>query len=70
MRKARLEYIMDAKGLLNKIVATDAYTGEHLVDVLWDPTDDHTEENLGSFIEWADRMIRRLGYEAKVQAPV
>lgn len=70
MKKARLEYVMDAKGHLNKIIATDEATGKHLVDVLWDPTDDHTEENLENFIEWAERMLGRLGYEAEVQAPV
>ena len=70
MKKAKLDYIMDAKGHLNKIVAHDEATGKHLVDVLWDPTDDHTEENLEGFIEWAGRMLTRLGYEAEVQAPV
>ena len=70
MKKAKLDYIMDAKGCLNKIVAHDEATGKHLVDVLWDPTDDHTEENLENFIDWAERMLKRLGYEAEVQAPV
>jgi len=70
MKKAKLDYIMDAKGHLNKIIAHDEATGKHLVDVLWDPTDDHTEENLEGFIEWAGRMLTRLGYEAEVQAPV
>jgi hypothetical protein len=70
MKKATLEYVMDAKGHLNKIVARDEATGEHLVDVLWDPTDDFTPENLENFVEWAGRMLTRLGYEAEVQAPV
>jgi hypothetical protein len=63
MRKAKLEYVMDAKGCLNKIVAHDEATGKHLVDVLWDPTDDHTEENLAEFEVWAKRMLKRLQFE-------
>jgi hypothetical protein len=63
MKKARLEYVMDARGELQKIVATDAVTGKHLVDVLWDPTDEHTEENLAEFEVWAKRMLKRLQFE-------
>lgn len=64
MKKARLEYMMDAKGHLNKIIATDEATGRHLVDVLWAPVDEHTPENIAEFNEWAERMLKRLEYEA------
>lgn len=46
-------------GDLTKVEVIDADTGEHIVDVLWDPHDEQTPENRQEFRRWVDRIIKR-----------
>jgi hypothetical protein len=46
-------------GDLTKVEVIDADTGEHIVDVLWDPHDKQTPENRQEFRRYVDRVIKR-----------
>lgn len=54
--------ILDDQGGISKIEVT-LENGEHLFDVLWDPTEEQNEKNQTDFREWAKLMIKRNGHE-------
>lgn len=37
--------------------------GSFEIEAVWDPEDEHTEENLIKFREWATRLLKQKGYE-------
>lgn len=54
--------VYDKDGNIIKIEFNSA-DGSHIVDALWDPTDEQTSENRIKFREWAYRWIEQKGYE-------
>lgn len=63
-RAAKLSEIYDDEGNLTKIVAENASTGEHILDILWDPRDNQDPETLEDFRGWAGRIMRSKGFES------
>jgi hypothetical protein len=54
--------VFDDRGNLKVIEVTDAETGEHVADFLWDRRDEQTPENRTKFREWVQMWIdQRLG---------
>jgi hypothetical protein len=37
--------------------------GEHVIDIVWDDTEEQTSENRVAFREFAYRMLKQKGYE-------
>lgn len=62
MKKASLTEVFNSNGGMSKIIATDAETGEHIIDALWDPHDQQTEENRYEFRKWVNTMLARKGF--------
>lgn len=50
--------VYDKEGNLVKIEVNDR-SGEHIVDFLWDPTDEQTSENRTKFREWAYKFLEQ-----------
>lgn len=42
-------------------IQASATSGEHQLDILWDPTDEDTPENRAAFRKWAITMLNRKG---------
>lgn len=57
--------IYDGGGNLTRI-EFQSENGEHIMDALWDPTDEQTSENRTAFRKWAYNFIKRKGYEVKL----
>ena len=62
MKRAIPVDVYDKDGSLIKIEFNDG-SGEHIVDAIWDPTDEQTSENRVKFREWAYRFIETKEYE-------
>jgi hypothetical protein len=54
--------VYDKDGNLTKIEFQDA-DGAHVIDAVWDPSDEQTSENRVEFRNWAYKMIKRKDYE-------
>ena len=54
--------VYDKEGNLTMIEFQDA-TGEHVLDVVWDPQDEQTSEKRVEFRNWAYRMMEQKDYE-------
>jgi hypothetical protein len=50
--------VHDKDGNLLRIEVTECDTGNHVMDMLWDPRDEQTQENREDFRKWANRIIR------------
>jgi hypothetical protein len=61
MKKTIPTDVYDKDGNLMKIEFCDG-EGEHIVDVVWDPTDEQTSENRTKFRKWAYTMLEQKGY--------
>ena len=53
--------VYDKEGNLTKIEFSDG-EGEHIVDVVWDETEEQTSENRTKFRKWAYTMLEQKGY--------
>lgn len=60
-RMVRLTEVFDDQGKMVKIVAEEADTGRHVLDVLWDPHDDQDQETRDEFRQWAIVSLARKG---------
>lgn len=56
--------IYNKDGELVKIEFTTP-SGEHIIDAMWDVSEEQTSENRVKFREWAYRMIKQKDYEVK-----
>jgi hypothetical protein len=56
--------IYNKDGQLVKIEFTTP-SGEHIIDAMWDASEEQTSENRVKFREWAYRMIKQKDYEVK-----
>ena len=56
--------IYNKEGELVKIEFTTP-SGEHIIDAMWDVSEEQTSENRVKFREWAYRMIKQKDYEVK-----
>jgi len=56
--------IYNKDGQLVKIEFTTP-SGEHIIDAMWDVSEEQTSENRVKFREWAYRMIKQKDYEVK-----
>ena len=63
-KQVRLTEVFDESGNMLKIIADDVQTGEHIIDILWDPNDNQDEKTRDSFRQWASTMLVRKGYES------
>lgn len=55
--------VHDENGNLLHIEITEFGTGKHLVDVLWDPHDEQTQERREDFRRWVSRVLRSRNLE-------
>ena len=63
MKRAIPIDVYDSDGNMTKIEVNDA-SGEHLLDFVWDPSDDQTSENRVKFREWVYNFLKQnKGYE-------
>ena len=53
----------DDHGNLTKIIANEAYTGDHVLDAHWDPHDEQTPEKRAEFRTWVNTMLIRKGHD-------
>lgn len=60
-RPVRLTEVFDDRGRMLKIVAEEAETGRHVLDVLWDPNDDQDQSSRDEFRQWAIVSLKRKG---------
>jgi hypothetical protein len=61
-RRVRLTEVFTPDGKMVKIVAEEAETGRHVLDVLWDPNDDQDPQLRDEFRQWAIVSLARKGY--------
>lgn len=54
--------VYDKDGNLSKIEVQGA-DGEHVIDIVWDPSDEQTSENRILFRKFAYRVLEQKGYE-------
>ena len=54
--------VYDAEGNMTKIVAQDS-NGEHILDFVWDESDEQTSENRVLFRKFVYRLLEQKGYE-------
>lgn len=54
--------VYNAEGNMVKIEVRDS-NGDHVIDVVWDDTDEQTSENRVLFRQFAYRMLEQKGYE-------
>ena len=63
MKKAIPIDVYDSEGNMTKIEVQDG-NGEHVLDFLWDPTDEQTSENRIKFREWVYKFLEQnKGYK-------
>lgn len=58
-RYVRLTEVFNDDGKMVKIVAEEAETGRHVLDVLWDPRDEQDEDTRKEFRQWAIVSLAR-----------
>jgi hypothetical protein len=63
MSKVIQKEVHDEAGNIVRIEAVYKDTGEHVLDILWDPNDEQTAENRDEFRKWANRILRSKGLE-------
>ena len=56
--------VYDADGALLRIEGINS-AGDTVVDVVWDPLDEQTNDKRVEFRKWAYRMLNQMGYEVK-----
>ena len=56
--------VYDDAGNLLRIEIHEQETGKHVVDVLWDPHDEQTQENREDFRKWVGRVLRSKELES------
>ena len=61
MKKTIPVDVYDKDGNMLRIEFSDG-EGEHIVDVVWDETEDQTSENRTKFRKWAYTMLEQKGY--------
>lgn len=61
--KAIQREVFDDAGNLVRIEAVRQDNGQHILDIVWDPTDEQTEAKRQEFRLWASKMIRRKNFE-------
>lgn len=54
--------VYDADGNMTKIEA-QSENGDHIIDIVWDDTDEQTSENRVLFRKFAYRILEQKGYE-------
>lgn len=54
--------VYDKDGNMIRIEFADG-KGEHILDAVWDPTDEQTSDNRTAFRKWAYNFMRNKGYE-------
>jgi len=64
MKKAIPVDVYDRDGNLMRI-EFNTTSGDHIIDAIWDPTDEQTSENRSKFREWAYKWIEQKEYEVK-----
>jgi hypothetical protein len=64
MLKAIPVDVYDKDGNLTKIEFTDQ-SGDHIIDAVWDSTDEQSSENRINFREWAYKWIEQKGYKVQ-----
>ena len=62
MKRAIPVDVYNKDGEMVKIEFNDA-NGEHVMDAVWDPTDEQTSENRVTFRKWAYNHVRKQGWE-------
>lgn len=61
MSKVIQKEVHDDGGNIIRIEAVHQDTGEHVLDILWDPNDEQTAEKREEFRKWANRILRSKG---------
>lgn len=61
MSKVIQKEVHDDGGNIIRIEAVYQDTGEHVLDILWDPNDEQTAEKREEFRKWANRILRSKG---------
>jgi hypothetical protein len=61
MKKTIPVDVYDKDGNMLRIEFSDG-EGEHIVDVVWDETEEQTSENRTKFRKWAYTMLEQKGY--------
>jgi hypothetical protein len=54
--------VYDKDGNMMKIEFSTA-TGEHIIDAVWDETEEQTSENRVAFRDWAYKHLQKEGWE-------
>lgn len=62
MKRAIPTDVYDSDGNMIRVEFNDT-SGEHVIDAVWDPTDEQTSENREAFRRWAYNFVRNKGYE-------
>lgn len=63
MKRAIPIDVYDKEGNMIKIEVQDS-SGEHVLDFVWDPTDEQTSENRSKFRAWAYKFLEQnKGYK-------
>lgn len=62
MKQVRLTEVFGEDKALIRIEAHDL-SGQHQLDILWDPHDENNETNRKAFREWAITMLKRKQLE-------
>lgn len=61
MTQAVCTDVYDKEGNLLKIEAYDL-AGNHIIDIVWDPSDEQTSPNREEFRKFAYRVLKQKGY--------
>jgi hypothetical protein len=56
--------VYDADGALLRIEGVNS-EGNTVVDVVWDPQDEQTNDKRVEFRKWAYKMLNQMGYEVR-----
>ncbi len=62
MKKVRLIEVHDDRGILQRIVANDSETGEHVLDAICGPYDVQSPEARAEFREWFTDVLKRKNF--------
>lgn len=54
--------VYDKDGNFTRIEVQDG-EGNHIIDIVWDPSDEQTSENRVEFRKFAYRVLEQKGYE-------
>lgn len=58
-REARITEVCSPTGELVRLEAYDVKSGDHIIDALWDPSEENTPENREAFRDWFSTHLRR-----------